>query len=262
LRIWQVLPKVKFYVGNPRLGVCDQLCGRQLLGTVPVEADGSAYFEAPVDAEIFFHAINDKGLAVQGMRSGTYAAPGETLMCNGCHEQRTGISRAPSRETPLAMRRAASVPVPGPDGSKPFNYPRLVQTVLDAKCVSCHGATRKEKMPDLRQGDFASDKYLFNTSFYSLVPLVNYYSVAYRGDWKNIGVQRDPFVQPFTVPGQFGAYASPLYTLLAKGHHDVKLTDEERTRLALFMESNAAYFGHDENIQAQARGEIVRPVLE
>ena len=262
LRIWQVLPKVKFHVGNPRLGVCDQLCGRQLLGTVPVESDGSAYFEVPTGAEVFFHAVDDKGCAVQGMRSSTYTAPGETLMCNGCHEQRVGVSRAPSRETPLAMRRAPSVPAPGPDGSCPFNYPRLVQTVLDAKCVSCHGADRKERMPDLRRGDFAADKYLFNTSFYSLVPYVSYFSKAYRGDWKSMGVQRDRFVEPYTEPGKFGAYASPLHAQLAKGHHDVKLTDEERLRLALFMESNAAYFGHDENIQAQARGEVVRPVLQ
>ena len=136
------------------------------------------------------------------------------------------------------------------------------QPVLDAKCVSCHGADRTAKQPDLRQGDFAADKYLFNTSFYSLVPYVSYFSKAYRGDWKKVSVQRDPFVEPYTEPGKFGAYASPLHALLTKGHHDVRLTAEERLRLALFMESNAAYFGHDENIQAQARGEIVRPVLQ
>jgi len=262
LRVWQVLPKVKYYVGNPRLGVCDQLCGRQLLGTVPVEADGSAYFEVPVNAEVFFHAVDDKGVAVQGMRSGTYTAPGETLMCNGCHEQRVGLSRAPSRETPLAMRRAPSALVPGPEGSNPYSYPRLVQPVLDAKCVSCHGEKRKDKMPDFRKGDYAADKFLFFTSFYSLVPFVSYYSNAYRGDWKNVGVQRDAFVQPYTEPGKFGAYASPLYALLSKGHHDVRLTDDERARLVLFMESNAAYFGHDENIRAQADGQSVRPALE
>ena len=262
LRIWQVLPKVKPFVGNPRLGVCDQICGRQCLGTVPVEADGSAYFEVPVGVEILFHAVDDKGLAIQGMRSATYTAPGETLMCNGCHEQRVGVGRAPSRETPLAMRRAPSAIMPAMNGTKPYNYPRLVQPVLEAKCVTCHGEKRKEKMPDLRKGNYAEDKYFFFTSFYSLSPFVNYYTSAYRGNWRDMGVQRDAFVQPYTEPGKFGAYASPLYAMLAKGHHDVKLSDDEMGRLVLFMESNAAYFGHDDNIRAQADGTVVPPAIQ
>ena len=201
-------------------------------------------------------------LAVQGMRSGTYTAPGETLMCNGCHEQRVGVARGPSRETPLAMRRAPSAISPAMDGTKPYNYPRLVQPVLEAKCVSCHGEKRKEKMPDLRKGDYAADKFFFFTSFYSLSHYVNYYTSAYRGNWRDMGVQRDAFVQPYTEPGKFGAYASPLYAMLSKGHHDVKLTDDELGRLVLFMESNAAYFAHDENVRAQADGTVVQPVLQ
>ncbi len=262
LRIWQVLPKVKPIVGNPRLGVCDQMCGRQCLGTVPVESDGSAYFEVPVGVEILFHAVDEKGLAVQGMRSATYTAPGETLMCNGCHEQRVGVSRAPSRETPLAMRRTPSVITPSLEGACPYNYPRLVQPVLDAKCVSCHGEKRKETMPDFRKGDYLKDRYLFYTSFYGLVAHVNYFTSAYRGNWRDMGVQRDAFVQPYTEPGKFGAYASPLYALLSKGHHDVKLREEEMRRLVLFMESNGAYFGHDADVRAQADGLVVRPVLQ
>jgi hypothetical protein len=264
LRVWQILPKVMPIVGNPRLGVCDQTPGRQFLGTVPVEPDGSAYFEAPAGVPVLFHAVDEKGLAVQGMRSATYVAPGETLMCNGCHNQRTGaaVGGAGSAASPMAMRRAPSAIAPGPEGSMPYNYPRLVQPVLDAKCVSCHGEDRKENLPDLRRGDWAHDKFHFFTSFYSLVPKVQYFSRAYRGDWAKVGVQRDAFVEPYTEPGRFGAYASPLYAMLAKGHHDVKLSDGERLRLVLFMDSNAAYFGHDHDISAQAEGRAVPPVLQ
>jgi hypothetical protein len=264
LRVWQILPKVMPIVGAPRLGVCDQTPGRQFLGTVPVEADGSAYFEAPVGVPILFHAVDGQGLAVQGMRSATYVAPGETLMCNGCHDPRTGaaLSSTAASAVPLALKRAASVPAPGPEGANPYNYPRLVQPVLDAKCVSCHGADRDEKRPDLRRGDFRNDRFSFFTSFYSLVPRVQYFSGAYRGDWAKAGVQRDAFVEPYTEPGKFGAYASPLYAKLAKGHHDVKLSEDERLRLVLFMDSNAAYFGHDHDIPAQAEGRVVPPVLQ
>ena len=263
LRIWQVLPKVMPIVGNPRLGVCDQLCGRQCLGTVPVEEDGSAYFEVPVGVPVLFHALDDKGVAVQGMRSATYTAPGERLMCNGCHEQRVGAAQSVQSSAPLAMRRAPSVIRPEVDGACPYSYPRLVQPVLEAKCVSCHGDTRKEKMPDLRKGEWQKNPFRFYNSFFGLVPYVHYYSNAYRGkEWWKLGVQRDAFVQPYTEPGKFGALASPLYAMLSKGHHDVKLTDEEMRRLVIFMESNAAYFGHDHDTDAQAEGKIVSPVLQ
>jgi len=41
---------------------------------VPVEADGSAYFEAPVGKPIYFQALDGQGMAVQSMRSVTWSA--------------------------------------------------------------------------------------------------------------------------------------------------------------------------------------------
>jgi hypothetical protein len=253
LRIWQVLPKVAPIVNQPRIGLGDQKGGRQCLGTVPVEEDGSALFEVPVNVPILFHAIDEKGLAIQGMRSATYTAPGETLMCNGCHEQRVGVVPQKTSATPLAMRRTPSVIAPEVNGANPFSFPRLVQPVLDAKCVSCHGEKRDAKAPDLRKGNFLADKDFFYTSVRSLGRYVHHYGA---------GIEWDAFTPPYTEPGKFGAYASPLYALLAKGHHEVKLTDEEMRRLVLFMESNASFFGHDHDPRGQADGWIVYPVLQ
>ena len=253
LRIWQVLPKVSPIVNKPRVGLGDQKSGRQCLGTVPVEADGSAFFEVPVNVPILFHAIDEKGLAIQGMRSVTYTAPGETLMCNGCHEQRVGVAQPRSASAPLAMRRAPSVIVPEVAGSNPFSYPRLVQPVLDAKCVGCHGEKRDAKAPNLRKGDYLADKDLFYTSIRSLAKYVHHYGAF---------IEWDEFQPPYTEPGKFGAYASPLYALLAKGHHDVKLTDEEMRRLVLFMESNGSFLGHDHDARSQADGWVIYPVLQ
>ena len=253
LRIWQVLPKVAPIVNRPRIGLGDQKGGRQCLGTVPVEADGSAFFEVPVNVPILFHAIDEKGLALQGMRSVTYTAPGETLMCNGCHEQRVGVVQQRTSAAPLAMRRAPSVIVPEVAGSNPFSYPRLVQPVLDAKCVGCHGEKRDAKAPDLRRGDYVADKDLFFASIRSLSKYVHYYGAV---------IEWDEFQPPYTEPGKFGAYASPLYAMLSKGHHEVNLTDEETRRLVLFMESNASFLGHDHDARAQADGWVVYPVLQ
>jgi hypothetical protein len=253
LRVWQILPKVSPINNKPRIGLGDQKGGRQCLGTVPVEEDGSAFFEIPVNIPVMFHAVDEKGLAVQGMRSATYTAPGETLMCNGCHEQRVGVMPQRSSSTPLAMRRAPSKIVPEVAGSYPFSYPRLVQPVLDAKCIGCHGEKRKEKAPDLRKGNYLADSDLFYTSIRSLDKHVRYYGA---------GVAWDAFTPPYTEPGKFGAYASPLYAMLLKGHHDVKLTDEEMHRLVLFMESNASFLGHDHDARGQADGWIIYPILQ
>ena len=49
---------------------------------------------------------------------------------------------------------------------------------------------------------------------------------------------------------------------MCKGHHDVKLSPEELRRITLWLDCNSDFYGTYENIQAQARGELVRPVLE
>lgn len=244
LRIWQVLPKTTPIANSPRMGMGDQKPTRLCLGTVPVEADGSAYFEVPVGAPIFFHALGEDGSAVQGMRSITYTFPGETLMCNGCHDQRVGSQ--PPKVQPAAMKRAPSVIVPEGDGTNPFNYPRLVQPVLDKNCVTCHDQKRSEgkKTPDLSKGDYQKNQHKFYTSFQQLKPYVMFYDSA-------------SFTASYTEPGKFGARGSKLYQMLRKGHHDVKLTDDEWRRLIIWLDSNCTFFGHEAEIDKQAAGEIV-----
>ncbi|MDR2849105.1 MAG: NPCBM/NEW2 domain-containing protein, partial [Verrucomicrobiota bacterium] len=229
LRLWQVLPKTTPINNVPRIGYGSEKGAKLSLGTVPVEADGSAYWEQPVGVPVLFHALDENGCAVQGMRSAAYVAPGEVLMCNGCHDQRVGSARMPPKNVALAMKRAPSRPRPDPEGSSPFHFSRLVQPVLDAKCVSCHGENRKDKkMPDLRPGDFAKARDFHYTSFASLRNYTAFYDDA-------------AFVEPFTRPGHFGALASKLYPMLKAGHHEVKLEQEELARLSLWLDSNGLF---------------------
>ena len=261
LRVWQVLPKFSPLNSRPRLGAETQQVARQCLGTVPVEADGSAFFEAPVDVPLYFQALDAEGRTVQNMRSDTYVHPGEKLMCNGCHEERTSAARKPGTDLPAAMRRAPSKIKPAPDGAKPYSFVRLVQPVLDAKCVSCHGEKRAPKAPDLRAGDWRKDKNGFSTSFKSLMPYVHFFAYDYEITRKRRGYQA--FFEPaYTAPRTTGACASPIYAMLKKGHHDVKLTPEEWERLLVFMGSNAQYVGHDHKVGDQRDGKVVPPPFE
>jgi hypothetical protein len=245
LRIMQVLPKSTPPANGPRIGFGSQKSARAVLGTVPVESDGSAYFELPVGKPVYFQALDAQGLAVQSMRSDTYVHPGETLMCQGCHQPRP--EAPPESARPLAMRRTPSSIQPDVEGSNPFSFPRLVQTVLDRQCVACH--EKEPKAPNLKTGDWQKNQDRFYTSY------ANLKSFAFFWDG-------DAWTSAITVPGKFGARASKLYQLLAKGHYDLKLPAEDLHRITLWLDTNSDFFGAYENTDAQARGEVVKPKVE
>lgn len=252
LRILQVLPKSTPHANDPRVGHANASPGKQVLGTVPVEADGSAYFRAPAGIPLSFQALDRRGQAVQTMRSLTYLQPGEKASCIGCHEHR---SRVPVSQTPaLALQRAASRITPGPDGSQPFSYPLLVQPVLDKHCVSCHSGT------DAAQGIALTGEPAagFTVSYNALAPFVSF------SEWQGGDFQRSNS-EPLTRPGFFGARASKLMSLLLKGHEDVKLTNRETERLVTWMDTNALFYGtfNKQDQLRQQRGErIGGPDLE
>jgi len=254
LRIMHPILKTTPVHHAPQIGYGCETPARAVLGTVPVEIDGSAYFEIPAGKAVFFQALDENGLAVQGMRSETWAQPGEMLTCSGCHDNRSQAI-PPRGGAPLAFKRAPSKIAPEPDGSNPFNFPRLVQPVLEKNCVACHQEDKTGKAPNLTKGDFMSDPFRWFASYRSLAPFAFHHGAA-----KQTGF--DLWTTPRTIPGKFGARASKLYQMLAAGHHDVKLSPEDLHRITLWLDSNSDFFGSYDNIEAQARGEVVQPSLE
>jgi hypothetical protein len=120
LRVFQVLPKTTTHVANqPRLGYANAESARMMLGTVPVEADGSAYFRAPAGKPLYFQAVDGAGHAVQTMRSITYLHAGEQRSCLGCHEPPGATSSG--RRDLLALRQPPSKIEPGPQGTQPLS---------------------------------------------------------------------------------------------------------------------------------------------
>lgn len=255
LRVLQVLPKTTWHANQPMLGLPSASPGKQVLGTVPVEADGSAYFRAPAGIPLTFQAIDEKGRAVQVMRSLTYLQPGEVASCVGCHEPRTTAPAQPSALA-RALSRPPSTIRPAPDGSRPLSYPILVQPVLDRQCVSCHDhetAAGKLVLTGEPEGRYTA-------SYNALAPRVPY------ADWG--GRQGDFRVfnsEPVSKPGAFGSRASSVMDLLLAGHHGVKLSAEDLDRLTTWMDANALFYGSfDPADQArQQRGErIAEPKLQ
>ena len=243
LRIVQVLPKTTPNANNPRVGHANASPGKQVLGTVPVEADGSAYFRAPARIPLHFQILDERGRALQTMRSVTYLQPGEKASCVGCHESRHGTP--PPAAATLAARREPSTITPGPDGSKPLSYPILVQPVLDRHCVRCHDGG-PQAAPPVLTGD---PEGAFSKSYNALGPLVAY--TAWGGLKENS--------EPETPPGRFGAVASRLTALLDAGHHEVALSPEDMDRLTTWMDANALFYGtfKPEDQARQLKGERI-----
>lgn len=251
LRVIQLLPKSTAPPNEPRIGAATQTNARAVLGTVPVESDGSAYFEAPVGKAIYFQALDEGGLAVQSMRSATYLHPGEQLVCQGCHEGKHQPPALPGK-MPMALRRLPSRIEPEAEGSNPFNYVRLVQPVLDRNCVGCH---REKKALDL--SGVLEGKFGWSRSYTNLAAKYGFYFQVSNGSI-NSGVHGGSR----SIAGQFGAMAAPLAKYLGPSHHGLKLADDDLRRINLWLDCNSEFYGSYENIEAQAQGKVVRPALE
>jgi len=240
LRIFQVLPKTHSHVANqPRIGHANAESARMMLGTVPVESDGSAWFRAPAGKPLYFQAVDANCRAVQSMRSVTYLQPGERRGCLGCHEP---PAAAPAVKRLKALSREPSAIRPGPDGTRPFSFPRLVQPVLDRHCLRCHDGKRgpKGKRPILT-GEPAGT---FTRSYNSLGPYVRWY------EWGGRSISA-----VVTRPGRIGADASRLTKILTGPEHTkrLKLTDAERRRITIWLDGNAPFYGTYDKAQRQAQ---------
>lgn len=194
---------------------------KKIWGTVPVQADGSAYFRIPANTPILVQPLDAKGQAQQQMRSWFTAMPGETLSCVGCHEQRretsaTGLRKRASLSQPEAIKPWYGEP-------RGFAFEREVQPVLDRNCVRCHSSGRV----DLRPAPTSNGR--FSVAYQTLHPYV-----------RRPGLEADIHMLP---PREFVADTSQLFQMLRKGHKGVKLSDEDWDRLVTWVDLNVPYAG-------------------
>ncbi|MFA6245198.1 MAG: hypothetical protein WC655_29920, partial [Candidatus Hydrogenedentales bacterium] len=242
LRLVQIFPKTTPAANEPKIGFGEQSLARGVLGTVPVEVDGSVYCEAPAGVPFYFQVLDKDGRAVQTMRSDTYVHPGETLSCVGCHEPKQQTPRNPA---PLAMQKPPTTLTPPVEGAYPVLFSRLVQPVLDKQCVACHA--KNEKAPSFNGtifGDFG-----WSMAYHELAP----FGWAKHGG--NGALAKN--VTSYLIPGQVGARASKLMEILRNDNHkDVLIPDEDMARLTLWLDCNSVFYGDYLETEKQARGEV------
>lgn len=201
---------------------------KRLLGTVPVEEDGSAIFKVPANTPISIQPIDKDGVAIQWMRSWVTGQPGEVVSCIGCHEDQNQI--------PIPKRVMASQKAPlkltAPEGGvRSFTFDLEIQPILDRACISCHNG--EGKAFDLRGGK--KDKLGYGTSYLNFHPYIH----RQGGEGDMVVLQ----------PYEYHPNTSELVRILKKGHHNVKLTDKEWKTLYNWIDYNASDKGYfDANV--------------
>lgn len=203
---------------------------KRILGTVPVEDDGSASFVVPANRNVYFEVLDASQREVQRMRSVVCLKPGETRGCVGCHEPRNtappGNLASPVRR---ALTRPPSRPEPPPWGTEILSFLRDIQPVLNAKCIACHTHDRKANRVVLTD-DLTGQ---FTIGYEELLP---YVSAATANRWD---CPEDVYPRPAYT---YGSNASRLTRLLASGHHGVQLTSDQWQRLINWIDANGVYY--------------------
>jgi formylglycine-generating enzyme required for sulfatase activity len=216
---------------------------KRVIGTVPVQKDGSIKFQVPANTPISLQPLDEEGKALQLMRSWTTAMPGETVSCTGCH-QRSGA--APARVQTLAEALPASEIKPWYGPTRGFNYAREVQPVIDRHCVGCHngepqpdGSSIANLRGDVKVNDWSS--VTPGNGGYSKA--AGKFSVGYAELHRFVrrpGIESDYHV---LEPMEFHADTTELVQMLKKGHHNVQLDAEDWDRLITWIDLNCPFHG-------------------
>ncbi len=228
---------------------------KRIIGTVPVEADGSVSFKAPSGIPLHFQLLDENYRALQTMRSFTGVMPGERRGCLGCHERHSG---APTMSTPstAAYREPREIDAP-PWGDHSVSFARYVRPVLDEYCGKCHQGEGKAR----ETLDFTPKPgFLGFDQSYWLLTGQPAWGKAYempKDPPPGFGIagmimvegydQRDPVAYQTPAPMTKLSYKSKLIEIASSGnHHDLKVDPIPLRRLMVWIDAMCPYRGSEE----------------
>lgn len=227
LRVFQYEFAYRNMGGHYEIGMEGPWDVRRIVGTVPVNPDGSAMFTIPANHPVALQPLDAEGKALQQMRSWFVGMPGEYVSCVGCHEKQNSTT-APKLSQ--AARMLPSEPLPWYGPKRGFSFVRDVQPVLDRKCSGCHSG--QPGRPNLSDPTIAWTSWGISRqprSYTALHPYVR--RNGPEGDYSLL------------TPLEFHANTSPLIQMLEKGHYNVKLNKEEQDRLITWIDLNVPAHG-------------------
>ena len=211
---------------------------KRIIGTVPVEPDGSAYFRMPANTPISMQPLDGDGKALQLMRSWMTAMPGEVLSCVGCHERQ---NTSPPNRQPAAATKAPADITPWYGPPRGFSFVHEVQPVLDAHCVRCHDGKPRDDgktLPDFThlppvQAAIPANGYKTGSKFPPSY-------IALRSYVRAPSIESDMHL---LTPCEYHADTTRLVQRLRRGHRGVRLDAEAWDRLITWIDLGAPAHG-------------------
>ncbi|MDR3232893.1 MAG: SUMF1/EgtB/PvdO family nonheme iron enzyme [Planctomycetaceae bacterium] len=199
---------------------------KRILGTVPVEEDGSVSFNVPANTPIAMQPLDVNGRAVQLMRSWTVCMPGEQQSCVGCHEMPLEVT--PTKRVTAANRKPSEIaPWYGP--ARSFGYEAEIQPLLDKRCLACHNDVNQKERQLISFEAYGQGNWRSDTSYAALNPYI----------WRP-GPEPDLDLLP---PMDYHASVSELVQRLQRGHYGTHLDKEDWDRLNTWIDLNVPYRG-------------------
>ena len=241
-------------LGGPPLSLTVVDGIKRILGSVPIEADGSVCVEVPPCRALHFQLLDEQQRAIQTMRSFANLMPGERKGCVGCHEMHSVAPVAVHAPWLSASRRSSSCRHPGaPTTRWPTNA--ISSRFWIGYCGACHqgqGEGRAKYDLTLRPGAG-----IFREPYVTLVlgkldnpSSFNWPPVGGPGGWAGslIPVAMPPETMLKTVPPMTAlSYKSPLIELVMNGkHYDVQLDSLSLQKLMAWIDLLCPYRGEPE----------------
>ena len=228
---------------------------KNFLGVVPVQPDGSAYFDAPPGKALYFQALDQDGRMLSSQRTFVQAVSGITRSCTGCHLKEDTAPPVNRSAAVQALKVGPAKIQPESWGSGFLDYPKQIQPILDRNCVDCHGG---EKGIAGRLDLSGGWTYAFNISYESLIKntLVGFLNC-------NNGSVRTADILP---PKTHGSGAAPLAEVLLSGHKGrlKNLAPTDKAALLAWMDGNCNYYGtwdYSENAVCNAYSALRAPLI-
>ena len=211
------------------------------IGIVPINDDGSIYFEAPSGRALYFQALDKDKRLIQSMRTFFQAAPGTVRSCIGCHEKKTNTSTTVKLNRRVLSGKPAT-PKPESWGTGYMDYPSMIQPIWDKHCVSCHGGEKGIKARLDLSGGWTQH---FNISYENLADRRETQLIAYLIDGIDCMNGTAHWSCRIFEPRTHGSATAPLAKVIMSGHKGriKKMTETERDLVMAWIDSNGLYYG-------------------
>ena len=263
LRVWSIDHKTytywikRSYVSSgPEISAVQSEGIKKIIGTVPIEADGSVNFVAPSGIALHFQLLDENQRALQTMRSFTGVQPAESRGCLGCHESHSRAQTITQMGQALKHKPAEITPVPWKDISVSFE--RYVQPVLDNNCAKCHADPKHAgyaKFNSKSRNGFLG----FKEPYMTLLgcPTWGFPYVDRPNKCGGFGFADIIMVESFNsldsvayatpAPMTKLSYKSRLVDMMSSGkHYGVKVDDESLLRVIHWVDAMGPYYGFEE----------------